>query len=702
MTVTLHFDGLTLCLEYLWRLFGGNNSKSNDKHIEASKFAAQMAAFKSALKNPSGIVAGTKAAKARGRASASNGKKLFGVMSIVERFKRDGFAMSLKKDKAELKVSENLSQVQERALRNVATIELEEMEHNKITGGTFNAKTYARMSNDLRRRLRDIGLIFLNTVAQQKPMTIPRHFHRQISGRISWGADIMTDLCLPPPLFDMRRMVEDLKLMGKQLAPESFQKQKIILIASEGEELSREEAEIYKEMSGGRIYTPGFRPDEIWWCKGRRAGGTLTMAIKAAYVALAHGPAINAKLAPGERASIPLLGAVKIQAKKGHQYLSGIFQTIELFQEYLQGITAETILLNNNIDFEIRVNDYKSIRGITSPLAIIDEIAFFDQQNSANPDTEVLNAIRPSLASMNGQMWVTSSPYGRNGELFFNYKKHYGPEGDPLITFIKGSTRFFNPSIDQKIVDRAIARDPCAARTEWLGEFRDDVEAFINRELIESLVVPDRIRLPYDRNVSYQAFVDPSGGGQDGFCLCIAHMERGEKIVVDLLDEIQGGNPELAVARHAATILSFGMIECVGDKYGGFVFENLFRKYGITYRFSEYSKTELYSGALPLMNSGRVKLLDHAKLIDQFCGLERRVPRGSNKESIDHKQIQGCHDDCANSCAGAIVIAARNLACLQHYEDWSRRGDEITLSTFGDRGPDGYAGLGRHIYGGRY
>ncbi|HEY8098231.1 MAG TPA: hypothetical protein VIE65_19395, partial [Methylobacter sp.] len=364
----------------------------------------------------------------------------------------------------------------------------------------------------------------------------------------------------------------------------------------------------------------------------------------------------------------------------------------------LQNITADTISLTNNIDFEIRTNDYRSIRGITSPLCLVDEIAFFDllESNAANPDSEVLNAVRPSLASLRGQLMVTSSPYAMRGELYRNYKKNYGPEGDPLIVFVKGSTRFFNPTIDQKIIDRAIERDPCAARTEWLGEFRDDVESFINRELIESLVIRDRLRLPYDRSVAYQAFVDPSGGGADGFVLAIAHMERGEKIVIDVLDEIQGGNPEIAVARHAETILAYGMCEAIGDKYAGHVYENLFRKYGVTYKFAEHSKTELYGNALPLMNAGRVELLDNKKLIDQFCGLERRVPRGSNRESIDHPQIQGCHDDCANAVSGAIVIASANLACLQHYENWARNGDEIMMKTFGNSGLDDYCGLARY------
>jgi hypothetical protein len=212
-----------------------------------------------------------------------------------------------------------------------------------------------------------------------------------------------------------------------------------------------------------------------------------------------------------------------------------------------------------------------------------------------------------------------------------------------------------------------------------------DREAFINRELIESLVIPERVQLPYDRQVSYQAFVDPSGGGADSFCLAISHMERGEKIVIDLLHEIQGGNPEVAVRQHAQTILNYGMCECVGDRFSGHVFEQLFMKYGIRYNFSEFSKSELYSGALPPLNSSRVELLDNKKLIEQFCGLERRVLRGSNKESIDHPQCAGAHDDAANACAGAIVLASANLSCLQWAAGWARRGDEIMQDFFGSR-----------------
>ncbi len=213
----------------------------------------------------------------------------------------------------------------------------------------------------------------------------------------------------------------------------------------------------------------------------------------------------------------------------------------------------------------------------------------------------------------------------------------------------------------------------------------------MSRDIIEASVVADRQQLPYSSDISYVAFIDPAGGGQDSFCLCIAHLERNEKVVIDVLHECQNVNPEVGVRQYAETILSYGLAECTGDRYSGHVFEQLFMKYGIRYNFAEQSKSELYSGALPLLNSGRVELPDNKKMVEQFCGLERRVPRGSNKESIDHPQLSGAHDDLSNCASGAIVLASKNLAVLQWAEAWSRNGDQIMQDFFG-------SGRGRYDY----
>jgi hypothetical protein len=64
---------------------------------------------------------------------------------------------------------------------------------------------------------------------------------------------------------------------------------------------------------------------------------------------------------------------------------------------------------------------------------------------------------------------------------------------------------------------------------------------------------------------------------------------------------------------------------------------------------------------LPLLNRGRVELLDHARCIAQICCLERQVSRGG-RDNINHPP--GTHDDVANAVAGAIVTALQ--AALQN------------------------------------
>jgi hypothetical protein len=70
---------------------------------------------------------------------------------------------------------------------------------------------------------------------------------------------------------------------------------------------------------------------------------------------------------------------------------------------------------------------------------------------------------------------------------------------------------------------------------------------------------------------------------------------------------------------------------------------------------------------LPLINSGRIELLDHPKSINQICGLERRVARGG-RDSIDH--APGAHDDIANCIAGLASISNRYGGYIVQYDRW--------------------------------
>jgi len=130
-----------------------------------------------------------------------------------------------------------------------------------------------------------------------------------------------------------------------------------------------------------------------------------------------------------------------------------------------------------------------------------------------------------------------------------------------------------------------------------------------------------------------------------------------QAVVVDALREVKPPfSPEAVVADFAALLKSYSIARIIGDKYAGEWPREQFSKLGITYEPSAAPKSDLYRDILPLINSRRIELLDHPRLISQLCGLERRTAR-SGKDSIDHGP--GGHDDVCNAVAGLAAISTR-------------------------------------------
>ena len=158
---------------------------------------------------------------------------------------------------------------------------------------------------------------------------------------------------------------------------------------------------------------------------------------------------------------------------------------------------------------------------------------------------------------------------------------------------------------------------------------------FVSREAIEACVATGvTVRAPLS-GIRYTAFVDPSGGSSDSMTCAIAHKE-GDRIVIDsVLERKAPFSPEAAVAEFAGTLKAYRVSSVKGDRYGGEWPAERFQVHGIRYEPAELNRSELYLGFLPLLNSGRLDLLDCPRLITQFVGLERRTAR-SGRDSIDH------------------------------------------------------------------
>jgi hypothetical protein len=218
--------------------------------------------------------------------------------------------------------------------------------------------------------------------------------------------------------------------------------------------------------------------------------------------------------------------------------------------------------------------------------------------------------------------------------------------------------------LPQKVVDDALKRDPAAARSEWLAEWRDDIAAFLSRELVEGAIDKGVTARPPESGIEYFGFADPSGGLGDSYTCGIAHRDDDGRCILDALHERKAPfDPAEATAEIAALLKSYSISKVTADRYAAQWPVAEFARHDITLEHSERDRSAIYGDFLPMLTSGRARLLDCQRLTTQFLNLERKTAPGG-KDRIDHPV--GSNDDCANSAAGALVLASVTSSYLDY------------------------------------
>jgi hypothetical protein len=451
--------------------------------------------------------------------------------------------------------------------------------------------------------------------------------------------------------------------------PRTWAPWRIFLSALFGLPLSAAHLAFFRQCTG-RDQPSRTGYNEAWLVVGRRGGKSFALALIAVFLSVFRD--WRPYLSPGETATIKIIAVDRKQARVIHKYCRALLTKVPAFASLIARETDDEITLNNGVTIEVQTASFRSTRGYTCIAALCDEIAYWrSDETASNPDTEILRALRPAMATIpNAMLLCASSPYARRGELYNAWRRHHGHDG-PVLTW-QASTRTMNGTVPQVFIDEQIERDPSGAAAEYLAEFRSDIESFINREVVDAAVVPGRHELPKLSHVAYRGFVDAAGGsGADAMTLAIAHRDPSGSVILDLLREKRPTfSPEQVAAEFAGTLRAYGVTRIEGDRFAGEWPREQFRKNGVFYQTSDKTKSEIYGESLPLLNSGKIELLDHPRLVSQLCGLERRTAR-SGKDSIDH--APGSHDDLINSACGALLLASRSAAKMILSPDQLRR-----------------------------
>ena len=311
-------------------------------------------------------------------------------------------------------------------------------------------------------------------------------------------------------------------LLGAALGdPTTWQTWLATLKAAFGIKLNRSERRAFASVAGSR-QPPAQKVRELWAVAGRGSGKSRMAAAILCYI----GCFIEHDLDAGEIGYVLCLAASRDQAGLVFSYAQAFIRRSPILRKMIKNVTAHEIKLTNGVVLAVHTNSFRLIRGKTLLAVVADEIGHWRDELSANPDLEVYRAVRPSLARCNG-MWIAiSTPYRRSGLLYAKHRDFYDVDDDDVLV-VKGGTEQFNPTINQAIIAKELAADPEGARAEWCAEFRSDVSALFDDQVIEDAIDHARpLELPPRGKHKYHCFVDASAGRHDAFCACVGHLER--------------------------------------------------------------------------------------------------------------------------------------------------------------------------------
>jgi hypothetical protein len=346
------------------------------------------------------------------------------------------------------------------------------------------------------------------------------------------------------------------------------------------------------------------------------------------------------------------------QARAVFNYIRGFLEAAPALAREVAAVKRQEIELRNGVVIAVHSNSFRTVRGRTLCAAIFDETAFWRDETTATPDTEVYTAVLPSLATTNVMLIGISTPYRKFGLLHQKHRDHFGVDDDDVLV-VRGASQVFNPSLSDATIAAQRAADPTAAGAEWDAIFRTDIGAFLDDELIDRAVDAGRpLELPPADGVVYRAFIDASGGavGGDAYAIAIGHRE-GDTCVIDVVRGTAGKfDPHEVTKEYAALCRDYHVGRVTGDAYGREWAAGAWRDVGFEYMRSPQPRGVIYLESLPAFTRGLVRLPDHPRLIREPRLLERHTYR-SGKDDVNHPR--GGHDDHANCACGVINLVTQ-------------------------------------------
>jgi hypothetical protein len=436
----------------------------------------------------------------------------------------------------------------------------------------------------------------------------------------------------------------------------SFEKrpvQLIILKALYGLPLDKKELKIFKILTKGKgKYIPGREKLELIACLGARAGKSFLVSICVLFEATRD--KWKKELSKGENPYIVIIATRELQAKQiiGKNCLR-MLRNSPVLKRLEKKSTDLGLTLKNGVEIIASPCTTTALRGIPIAVLIMDEIAFFKLEGK-NQDEEIFNSLVPRQSQFEFYKTFLISTAGARQGLFFKEFDRGFRVKDRLT--IQANTRFINPEIPQKFLNKEKARNINNWKREFQAEFSEKLEAFFSFELIQKPFILGG-DLPYKSGYNYSLGLDQSGlSGRDRFALAISHKE-GDIAIVDVVRSWETKDLDIILNDIEILAKTYYLNKASIDKYSKGYVENSFKKIGLEILIRP-SLSVVFVNLKSKMIQDKLQLPDRPDLKD---GLKNTIAvyGRSNQLTIYHERGPEGHADELDSVAGSIYEATR-------------------------------------------
>lgn len=413
---------------------------------------------------------------------------------------------------------------------------------------------------------------------------------------------------------------------------------------------------------------------------GARAGKSYVVAaLRCLHLALTVS---LAPLAPGEEAVAAIIAPDPRQRRQCFNYAKGAVERHPQIARMLDGTPGKDQLALRRDGHLVIIESVPAKRGGSAGrgrslvCAVLEEAAFFLDENHVVNDVEVFKAVMPRVL-LGGQTIISSTPWAEAGLLYEEFvANHPKPQvaaqncrtpGRPhrAIAAHAPTLLFRNNELTREIVAAEEQRDPTNAQREYGAQFLTvGVSLFFDAGAIaQAASYPRPTELPPMRLDTAAAGAD-FGFVTDSSALAIAENDGAlvhVSAVLELRPErLTALKPSIVAARFAARTREYGCAGIVADGH----YREAMREHLATHDIAFVSAPEGASGKLDtytvvrtLLHEGRVRLPNDPRLLQQLREVTSRPTPGGGLQ-ISSPRKAG-HGDLVSALVLAVYTASK-------------------------------------------